>query len=63
MYNHEKYYCLSSDSLLYALGDHGDFEAAEATAKDLHLDPVWIFGEESFQSWRDSLNNAYESGE
>ena len=53
----ENYYCLATDGLLYALGNHGDYEAADDTARSLGLDVVWLFGEDSRDSWRDSLNN------
>lgn len=59
----EKWYCLNSDGLLYALGSHGDFDAAEATAESLGLDVIWMFGEETFHSWRDFLNTAHKLGE
>jgi hypothetical protein len=52
----ENYYCLASDGLLYALGNHGDYEAANDTAESLGLDVIWMFGEATRDSWRDSLN-------
>lgn len=59
----EKWYCLAADGLLYALGDHGDYDAASDTAESLHLDVIWLFGEETMNSWRDSLNHFHEKGE
>jgi hypothetical protein len=55
MKDHELYFCLVSDGLIYNLGDHGDFEAAEDTAQSLGLDVIWMFGESTAQSWRDTL--------
>jgi len=57
MKDSETYFCLASDGLLYNLGDHGDCEAAEDTARSLGLDVIWMFGEETAHSWRDTLNH------
>jgi hypothetical protein len=51
----ETYFCLASDGLLYNLGDHGDCEAAEDTAQSIGLDVIWLFGELTAHSWRDTL--------
>ena len=56
MYN-EIYFCLATDGLIYILGEHGDSETANATAENLGLDVVWLFGESTAHSWRDVLNN------
>lgn len=53
--DHEIYFCLASDGLLYNLGDHGDYEAADATASSLGLEVIWMFGESTAQSWLDTL--------
>ena len=53
----EMWFCLNSDGELYILGDHGDFEAAEDTAKSMGLDPIWTFGEASARQWRRVLNS------
>jgi len=53
----EIYFCLASDGLLYNLGDHGDYEAAEDTAQSLGLDVIWMFGESTAHSWRDTLDH------
>ena len=60
MKDHELYFCLASDGLIYNLGDHGDFEAAEDTAQNLGLDVIWMFGESTAQSWRDTLTQHLE---
>jgi hypothetical protein len=39
------YFALNNDGLLYNLGDHGDFEAADCTAQDMQLDAVWLIAE------------------
>ena len=57
----ENFYCLSSDGELYALGKHSDWEAAENTAQTL-VDPVWVFGEASFNSWLNTLNKFKKNG-
>jgi hypothetical protein len=51
----ETYFCLATDGLLYNLGNHGDYEAAEDTATGLRLDVVWMFGESTAHSWLDTL--------
>lgn len=53
----EMFFCLSSDGQLYILGNHGDWEAAEDTATNMGLDPIWVFGEESAKQWRSVLTN------
>ena len=32
------------------LGDHGDHEAAQATADDLRIDVIWLFSEDEARS-------------
>lgn len=58
----ETYFCIASDGLLYILGNHGDYEAAEATAKDMGLEVIWMFGEETALSWQASLASAADQG-
>jgi hypothetical protein len=55
MKDHEIYFCLAADGLLYNLGDHGDYEAADDTAKSLDLEVIWMFGEDTARSWMDTL--------
>lgn len=45
------YFALNDDGLLYNLGDHGDWEAAEDTAQSIGIDPVWLFDEDTAQSY------------
>jgi hypothetical protein len=40
----------------------GDMELAEDLAQDSKLEPIWVFGEESFNDWRNTLNKFHESG-
>lgn len=61
MKDHEIYFCLASDGLIYNLGDHGDYEAADATAESLGLEVIWMFGEQAAKSWMDTLS--YHLGE
>ena len=49
------YFCLAIDGQLYNLGDHRDIDAADDTAASLGLDVVWLFGESTAHSWRDTL--------
>ena len=52
----ENYFCLASDGLIYSLGNHGDYEAADDTAESLGLEIIWLFGEDTARSWADTLN-------
>jgi hypothetical protein len=54
------YYCLASDGLLWVLGNHGDIEAADDTAKSMGLEAVWILDEKTAESWRNTLNKGNE---
>jgi hypothetical protein len=56
------YYCLASDGLLWVLGNHGDIEAADDTAKSMGLEAVWILDEKTAESWRNTLNKGNEWG-
>jgi hypothetical protein len=56
MKTHEIYFCLASDGLIYNLGDHGDYEAADATAESLGLEVIWMFGEDTARNWMDTLS-------
>jgi hypothetical protein len=40
------YFALNNDGLMCNLGDHGDHEAAQATADDLRIDVIWLFSED-----------------
>jgi len=47
----EMYYCVDRDLELWILGNHGDWEAAQATAIDMGLRPMAIIGEHSASQW------------
>jgi hypothetical protein len=49
------YFALNSDGLLYNLGDHGDWEAAEETASDLRLDLIWTLNEDEALNWAEFI--------
>jgi hypothetical protein len=53
----EEFFCLSADGLIYFLGNHGDHEAAEETAADMGLDVIWLFGQDTAQSWADIIQH------
>jgi hypothetical protein len=55
------YFALNNDGLLYNLGDHGDYEAADYTAQDMNIDPIWIIAEAEARSMRDFLNEQLET--
>jgi hypothetical protein len=55
------YFALNNDGLLYNLGDHGDYEAADYTAQDMNIDPIWIIAEAEARSMRDFLIEQLET--
>jgi hypothetical protein len=53
--NMEKFFCLSSDGLIYFLGQFNDWEDAELFATERKIDCIWLCGETSANSWKDTL--------
>lgn len=51
----EKFFCLSSDGLIYFLGSFSDMDFAEDELSKRGIDCIWLFGEESAKSWKDTL--------
>jgi hypothetical protein len=49
------YFALNHDGLAYNLGDHGDWEAAEETARDLRIDPIWTLNEDEALNWAEFI--------
>ncbi len=49
------WFALCSDGSLAIVGDHGDFEAADATASDLGLDVVWLLRGEDAAQWAETI--------
>ena len=49
------YFALNPDGLLCNLGDHGDWEAAEETARDLRIDPIWTLNEDEALNWAEFI--------
>lgn len=45
--------------LVYALGDCGDFEAAENVAQDLDIDAVWIADADTARQWARAINERF----
>ncbi len=54
------YFTLAGDGLLYNLGDHGDYEAANDTAESLGLDVIWMLGEDTARIWNNTLAHHLE---
>ena len=48
---------LCTDGTLAALGDHGDYDAADATAEDLDLDVIWLVCGTDAAQWADTINS------
>ena len=51
----KKFFCLSSDGLIYFLGCFNDWQDAEIAAEQRKIDCIWLFGEDSAKSWKDTL--------
>jgi len=51
----EKFFCLSSDGLIYFLGQFNDWEDAELFATERKIDFIWLCGETFANSWKDTL--------
>ena len=45
--------------LVYALGDCGDFEAAEKAAQDLDIQAVWIADADTARQWARAINERF----
>jgi hypothetical protein len=44
---------------LVPLGDHGDFDAADATAQSLGLETVWLADAETVTRWREIIDQVW----
>ena len=55
------YFALNPDGLLCNLGDHGDFDAADATASDLKIDAIWLLDEFEAQNWAEFIISEIKS--
>ncbi len=51
------WFVLLADGTLAILGDHGDYEAADATASDLGYNAVWLVCGEAAAQWADTINS------
>ncbi len=51
------WFALLSDGTLAILGDHGDYEAADATATDLGYDAIWLVCGLDAAQWADAINS------
>jgi hypothetical protein len=45
------YFALNEDGLIYNLGDHGDWVAADSTANDMMINPIWTIDENEARNW------------
>jgi len=52
----DDYFCICEAGHIRRLGNHGDNESAEAVAKSLGLDIIYLFGRDQAIKWRDTLN-------
>ena len=44
---------------LFPLGDHGDYEAADATARNLGCEFVWLADAETVTQWREVIDQVW----
>ena len=51
------WFALLEDGTLAILGDHGDCEAADATATDLGYDVLWLVCGNDAAQWADAINS------
>jgi hypothetical protein len=51
------WFALCADGTLSVLGDHGDYEAADAAAEDLGLDVVWLVCGDDAAQWANTINS------
>ena len=51
----EKFFCLASDSLIHFLGQFETWEDAENHAQKNKIDVIWLFGEMTAKSWKDTI--------
>ena len=51
------WFALCADGTLAILGDHGDYEAADATAEDLGYEVVWLVCGSDAADWADTINS------
>ena len=51
------WFALCSDGALAILGDHGDYNAADATADYLGLDVIWLVCGDDAAQWADTINS------
>ena len=49
------YFALNPDGLLYNLGDHGDWEFSEETARNMRIDPIWTLNEDEALNWAEFI--------
>ncbi len=51
------WFALCSDGTLAVVGDHGDYEAAEAAAENLRYDVIWLVRGVDAAQWADTINS------
>jgi len=51
------WFALLADGTLSILGDHGDYEAADAPASDLGYEAIWLVCGEDAAQWADTINS------
>ena len=54
-----QWFALLNNGDLFPLGDHGDFEAADATARDLGCEAIWIADAKTVTQWRKVIEQVW----
>lgn len=55
-----QWFALASSGNLFALGDCGDFTAAEEIANDIGLDVIWIADADTATQWMNTIKTTME---
>jgi hypothetical protein len=51
------WFALDYEGELWAVGDHGDFQAAEITAEDMGISILWLLDEPMARQWLGRLQD------
>ena len=52
-----QWFALLNDSTIIALGDCGDYEAADEIAQDMGFEPVWLIDPQMAKEWLNVFSN------
>jgi hypothetical protein len=58
-----QYFALDVEGVLTALGDCGDYEAADEIASDLGINALWLINADIAKQWVETINKQIEENE